>query len=74
MLEIEKKESKTLNTFQKLLEQINQSPQYNQNRQGQSNRENVLEETTKNQLASETFRNLAPYINNSSEETSYIWK
>ena len=34
MLEIEKKESKTLNTFQKLLEQISQSPQYNQSRQG----------------------------------------
>ena len=34
MLEIEKKESKTLNTFLKLLEQISQSPQYNQSRQG----------------------------------------
>ena len=32
MLEIEKKESKTLNTFQKLLEQISQSPQYNRSR------------------------------------------
>ena len=30
LLEIVKKESKTLNTFQKLLEQISQSPQYNQ--------------------------------------------
>ena len=34
MLEIEKKENKTLNTFQKLLEWISQSPQYNQSRQG----------------------------------------
>ena len=29
LLEIVKKESKTLNAFQKLLEQISQSPQYN---------------------------------------------
>ena len=41
MLEIEKKESKTINTFQKILEQINQRPQYNQSRQGYSSRENV---------------------------------
>ena len=34
LLEIVKKESKTLNTFQKLLEQISQSPQYNQSSQG----------------------------------------
>ena len=47
--EIEKKESKTLNTFQKLLEQISQSPQYNQSRQDQSSRRNVYEETAKNQ-------------------------
>ena len=35
LLEIKKKESKTLNTFQKLLkllEYISQSPQYNQSR------------------------------------------
>ena len=32
MLEIEKRESKTLNIFQKLLELISQSPQYNQSR------------------------------------------
>ena len=38
LLEIEKKESKILNTFQKLLEQINQNPQYNQSRQSQSSR------------------------------------
>ena len=34
LLEIVKKESKTLNTFQKLLEQITQSPQNNQSSQG----------------------------------------
>ena len=40
LLEIEKKESKALDTFQKLLEQTSQSPQYNQSGQGHS-RENV---------------------------------
>ena len=45
LLEIEKKESKTLNTFQKLLEQISQSPQYNQSRQSQSSKGTVYEET-----------------------------
>ena len=49
LLEIEKKGSKTLNTFQKILEQISQSPQYNQSRQGWGSRENVYEQTTKNQ-------------------------
>ena len=39
LLEIEKKESKTLNTFQKLLEQISQSPQYNQNIVGKARAE-----------------------------------
>ena len=34
LLEIAKKENKTLNTFQKLLEQISQRPQYNQSSQG----------------------------------------
>ena len=34
LLEIERKESKTLNTFQKLLDLISQSPQYNQSMQG----------------------------------------
>ena len=51
LLEIEKKGSKTLNTFQKLLQQINQSPEYNQSRKGQSSRENVYQESTKNYLA-----------------------
>ena len=45
LLEIEKKESKKLTTFQKLLEQISQNPQYNQSRQIQSSRGNVYEET-----------------------------
>ena len=70
LLEIVKKESKTLNTFQKLLEQISQSPQYNQSRQGQSSRENVYEETTKNQVARD-LEILVPYLNNASEETIF---
>ena len=51
MLETEKKESKTLNTFQKILEQISQSPQYNQ--AGLQQQRKCLEETTKDQLASQ---------------------
>ena len=51
LLEIVKKESKTLNTFQKLLEQISQSPQYNRSKQEgkidcQSSRGNVYDEET----------------------------
>ena len=69
MLEIEKKESKTLNTFQKLLEQISQSPQYNQSRQGQSSRENVQRKLPR---TSKTYPEiLVPYLNNSSEETIF---
>ena len=70
MLEIEKKESKTLNTFQKLLEQISQSPQYNQSSQDQSSRENVYEETRYQELARD-LEILVPYLNNSSEETIF---
>ena len=71
LLEIEKKESKTLNTFQKLLEQISKSPQYNQSRQqGQSSRENVYEETAKNQVARH-LEILVPYLNNPSQETIF---
>ena len=66
LLEIEKKESEALNTFQKLLEWISLSPQYNQSRQGQSSRENVYEEATKNYP-----EELVPYLNDSSEETIF---
>ena len=69
LLEIVKKESKTLNTFQKLLEQISQSPQYNQSRQGQSSRENVQRKLPR---TSKTYPEiLVPYLNNSSEETIF---
>ena len=61
-------ESKTQNTFQKLLEQISQSPQYNQSRQGQSSRvrENVY---GKYQELARDLEILVPYLNNASEET-----
>ena len=50
LLEIEKKESKTLNTFQKLLKQISQSPQYNQSRQrAKAVEEEMFMRTAKNQ-------------------------
>ena len=45
LLEIEKKESKKIKIFQKLLEQISHSPQYNQRGQCQSSGRNVYEET-----------------------------
>ena len=68
LLEIVKKESKTLNTFQKLLEQISQSPQYNQSRQG------LLEKMSMRKLPRTRARHLeilVPYLNNSSEETIF---
>ena len=61
LMEIERKESKTLHSFQKLLQQINQSLEYNQSRQGQSSRENVFQETTKNYLASQLARHIWKY-------------
>ena len=45
LLEIEEKEGKTPKTFQKLLEQISQSLQYNLNSQSQRSRGNTYEET-----------------------------
>ena len=44
LLEIVKKERKTLNPFQKLLEQISQSPQYNRIRQGAIQAARAVEE------------------------------
>ena len=37
LFELEKEEDKKLNSFQELLEQMNQSPQYNQSRQNLGN-------------------------------------
>ena len=68
LLEIEKKENKTLYNFQKLLEQI--SPQYNQSSYDQSSRENVYEETRYQELARD-LEILLPYLNNSSDETIF---
>ena len=51
LLEIEKKEIKTLNTFQKLLKWISQSPHSVQSEQAaelKQQRKNVYEETAKN--------------------------
>ena len=45
LLEIEKKECKTLKTFRKLLKKSSQSPQYNQSRETKSSRGNTYEET-----------------------------
>ena len=66
LLEIERKESKTLNTFQKLLDQISQSPQYNQSMQGQS-REEIF--TRKLPRTSQIYLEYGSYLNNHSEET-----
>ena len=71
LLEIVKKESKTLNAFQKLLEQISQSPQYN--RAGRRARQTVrgVEEMV---MMRELPRNLemqVAYLNNSSEKTIF---
>ena len=69
MLEIEKKERKTLNNFQKLLEQIRQSPQYNQ----RAGRARVVEKMFRGNYQ-ELGRHpeiLVPYLNNSFEETIF---
>ena len=70
LLEIEKKEDKTLYNFQKLLEQISQCPQYNQSSQDQSSRENVYEEIRYQELA-RNLEILVPYLNNSSDKTIF---
>ena len=71
LLEIENKESKTLNTFQKLPGQISQSPQYNQSRQGLNS---AVEKMFMRKLlrTSQTYvEMLVPYLNNSSEKTIF---
>ena len=69
MLEIEKKESKTLNNFQKLLEQISQSPEYNQ----RAGRARAVEKMFRgNYQELETYQEiLVPCLNNSSGETTF---
>ena len=62
LLNIERKESKKLKIFQKLLEQMNQNPQYNRSRQSESsaNREEIYtRKLTKNQAYLEI---LVPYL------------
>ena len=75
LLKIEKKESKTRNNFQKLLEQISQRPQYNQSAgwvRTEQRKQNVYEATSYQKLASQTYLEImVPYLNNSSEETIF---
>ena len=67
LLEIVKKESKTPNAFQKLLEQISQSPQYN--RAGRRARQTASARGVEEMLM---MRKLpVAYLNNSSEETIF---
>ena len=75
LLKIEKKESKTRNNFQKLLEQISQRPQYNQSAgwvRTEQRKQNVYEATSYQKLASQTYLEImVSYLNNSSEETIF---
>ena len=68
MLEIEKKESKTLDNFQKLLEQISQSPHTIR-----ADRARAVEKVFRGnyQELARHIRKLVPYLNNSSEETTF---
>ena len=71
MLENEKKENKKLKSFQELIEQINQSPQYNQSRKNQRVRGNVYKETNQRLVISENTAGRLPYLNNLSEKEKY---
>ena len=75
LLKIEKKESKTRNNFQKLLEQISQRPQYSQSAgwvRTEQRKQNVYEATSYQKLASQTYLEImVSYLNNSSEETIF---
>ena len=64
---LRKKESKTLNNFQKLLEQISQSPEHNQ-RAGRARAVAKMFRENYQELARHSER-LVSYPNNSSEET-----
>ena len=69
MLEIENKESKTLNHFQKLFEQMSQSPEYNQ----RAGRARAVEKMFRgNYQELETYQEiLVPCLNNSSGKTIF---
>ena len=68
MLEIEKKESKTLDNFQKLLQQISQSP--HTIRAGMAREVEKVFRGNYQELARH-IRKLVPYLKNSSEETIF---
>ena len=80
LLEIEKKDIKTLNNFQKLLKQISQSSQYNQRAGGRAKKAAVrqrkcllsmrkLPKTI--DISGNQKYILVPYVNNPSEETIF---
>ena len=71
LLEIVKKESKTLNAFQKLLEQISQSPQYNRaDRRARQTARGVEEMFMMRKLPRDPEMQVI-YLNNTSEETIF---
>ena len=68
---LKKKESKTLKTFQKLLEQISQGPLVQSEQAELSSRGNVYEQINqKLHISGNTGR--VPYLNNPSEETTFV--
>ena len=71
LLEIVKKESKTLNAFQKLLEQISQSPKYN--RTGRTARQTArgVEEMFMMRKLPRNLEMQVAHLNNPSEETIF---
>ena len=72
LLEIVKKESKTLNAFQKLLEQISQSPQYNRAGRRVRQTARAVEEMFMMRKLPRNLEMQVAYLLNSSEETIYL--
>ena len=72
LLEIVKKESKTLNAFQKLLEQISQSPQYNRVGRRVRQTARAVEEMFMMRKLPRNLEMQVAYLLNSSEETIYL--
>ena len=72
LLEIEKKESKSLTFFQKLLDQTSQNLQYNQSRQSQSSKENIYLRGNSDQQELDIYLEiLVPHLNNPFEEVIF---
>ena len=66
-----KKENKTLNTFQKLLEQISQSPQYNGVGRRVRQTARAVEEMFMMRKLPRNLEMQVAYLNNSSKETIF---